>query len=99
MEKNSYVYILASRKNGTIYIGVTTHLIDRVFQHKNKCAPGFTTIYNVGKLVYYEQHFDIKDAISREKQLKLWRRKKKLALIEKTNPTWRDLYNEICSSA
>ena len=93
--KIGYVYILASRRNGTIYVGVTSDLVKRVYEHKNHLAKGFTDKYNVDKLVYYEQFDDIISAIAREKQLKPWKRKWKLDLIEKDNPDWRDLYDEI----
>ena len=96
MNKPSYVYILARERNGTLYIGVTSDLIKRVWQHKNKLVPGFTTKYKVNKLVYYEQHSDIVEAIKREKTLKTWLRKWKLQLIEKNNPNWIDLYESIC---
>ena len=88
MEKESYVYILASKRNGTLYIGVTSDLIKRVWEHKNKIVGGFSAKYSVDKLVYYEQHIDIMEAIRREKALKKWLRKWKLALIEKSNPHW-----------
>ena len=96
MEKESYVYILASKRNGTLYIGVTTDLIKRVWEHKNKLIPGFTAKYGISKLVYYEQHNAIMEAIRREKALKKWLRKWKLALIEADNPNWIDLYDSIC---
>ena len=88
----SYVYILASRKNGTLYTGVTSDLIKRVYQHKNKIIPGFTSQYNVAILVYYEIHSDIMVAIAREKCIKKWNRAWKLRLLEKENPEWNDLY-------
>lgn len=91
----SYVYILASKRNGTLYIGVTSNLVKRIWEHKNDLAEGFTQKYNIHFLVYFEQHQYIDQAILREKQLKKWRRKWKLELIEKDNPEWRDLYNEI----
>ncbi len=97
MQKESYVYILASRRNGTLYIGVTSDLIKRVWEHKNKRAGGFTAKYSVDKLVYYEQHGDIMEAIKREKILKKWLRKWKLDLIEKSNPNWIDWYDGLCS--
>ena len=97
MEKLSYIYILANTFNGTLYIGVTSNLIQRVWQHKNNITSGFTEKYNVKCLVHYEQYFDISEAIHRETQLKKWPRKWKLQLINKQNPTWKDLYNEICS--
>ena len=92
---NSFVYILASRRNGTIYIGATTNLIKRIYEHKNKCVDGFTRKYSVDKLVYYEIFDDIQQTLYREKRLKTWRRKWKLKLIEKQNPQWKDLYDEI----
>jgi len=90
--KQYYVYILASKRNGTIYIGVTSDLIKRVFEHKNKLISGFTSKYNVNILVYFETFGDIEMAIRREKQLKKWNRKWKLAVIEKENPKWEDLF-------
>ncbi len=87
-----YVYILASKKNGTLYIGVTDNLIRRVYEHKNDIIDGFTKKYHVHKLVYYEQTNDINSAIQREKQLKKWRRQWKIDLIEKNNPNWDDIY-------
>ena len=95
MEKTSYLYLLASRRNGTLYIGVTSDLVARVYQHKQKLVAGFTKQYAVDKLVYYEEYTDITEAIGREKALKKWRRKWKLALIEKDNPQWLDLYEQI----
>lgn len=85
-----YVYILASPSR-TIYIGVTNNLERRVYEHAQKLIPGFTSRYNVSRLVYFEETPDVYAAISREKQLKGWRRARKLALIEKSNPEWRDL--------
>ena len=90
-----YVYILASKKNGTLYIGVTDNLIRRVYEHKNDIIDGFTKKYHVHKLVYYEQTNDINSAIQREKQLKKWRRQWKIDLIEKNNPNWDDIYKAI----
>ena len=90
-----YVYILASHRNGTLYIGVTNGLLKRVHQHKNKEIAGFTKKYNVDKLVYFETCGDVMAAIVREKQLKHWNRLWKIELIEKSNPTWRDLYPEL----
>lgn len=90
-----YVYILASKRNGTLYIGVTSNLVQRVYQHKTDKANGFTKKYNVHLLVYYEIVEDINSAIQREKQLKAWKRQWKLDLIEKINPIWKDLYSEI----
>ena len=94
--KEYYVYILASQRNGTLYIGVTSSLAKRVWEHKNEVLEGFTEKYTVKKLVYFEQFDDVNNAIVREKQLKHWNGKWKLELIEKSNPTWNDLYNEIC---
>ena len=90
-EKQPTVYIFASHRNGTIYTGVTSNLMARVWQHKNDLVEGFTKKYGVHTLVYYEVHEDMLAAISREKQIKKWKRAWKLALIEKQNPTWRDL--------
>ena len=92
--KSFYTYILASQKNGTLYIGVTSDLSRRTLEHKLKILPGFTTKYNVMSLVYYEEFKIPMDAIQREKQLKKWNREWKLNLIEKINPKWKDLYNE-----
>lgn len=87
-----YVYVLASQRNGTLYVGVTNDLVRRVYEHKNGLADGFTKKYAVHTLVHYEISESIDSAISREKQLKNWRREWKVALIEKTNPEWEDLY-------
>ena len=92
---NYCVYILASKRNGTLYVGVTSDLKKRVYQHKNNVLEGFTKQYNVHLLVYYECGENIDGAIAREKQLKKWNRKWKLNLIEKENPEWRDLYEEL----
>jgi putative endonuclease len=94
MDKRFCVYILASKRNGTLYIGVTSQLATRVWQHKSKVAEGFTAKYGVDKLVYYEAHGSAETAIVREKQLKKWRRAWKIELIESLNPDWRDLYEE-----
>ncbi len=93
--KTYYVYILASKKNGTLYIGITNDLIKRVYEHKNNLIEGLTEKYSVHKLVYYEETGDINSAIKREKQLKKWNRNWKLELIEKKNPNWKDLYETI----
>ena len=95
MEKQPYVYILASKKNGTLYIGVTSNLIQRIWQHKNNQVEGFTKKYNVHTLVYYEQHEVMESAITREKQMKKWKREWKIKLIEKGNPQWEDLWFKI----
>ncbi|MFY9812948.1 MAG: GIY-YIG nuclease family protein [Dehalococcoidales bacterium] len=93
--KYYYVYILASSRNGTLYIGMTNDLIRRVGEHRKEEVPGFTRTYHVHKLVHYEQGHTAGAAITREKQLKKWHRKWKLALIEKENPEWKDLWDEI----
>ena len=93
--KEYYVYIMANKCNGTLYTGVTSDLIMRVWQHKSGETQGFTSKYKVNQLVYYEIHEDIMEAIKREKNIKAWRRKWKLQLIEKNNPHWNDLYNSI----
>ncbi len=92
-----YIYILASQKNGTLYIGVTSNLIQRVHQHKTGAIEGFTKKYKVDLLVYYEETEDINSGIAREKNLKAWKRQWKIDLIEKNNPSWKDLYPEIIS--
>jgi putative endonuclease len=91
-EKIGYVYILAGAMGGTLYIGVTSDLIRRIFEHREGITKGFTSRYKVHRLVYYEQHGSIEEAIKREKQLKGWKRAWKIRLIEKTNPKWDDLY-------
>lgn len=90
-----FVYILASKRNGTLYIGITSDLIKRIWEHKEKLVDGFTKKYDVSKLVYFEKTSDVKAAIKREKQLKAWKRDWKLKLIEENNPGWRDLYAEL----
>ncbi len=97
MEKDFYVYILASRRNGTLYVGVTSDLIKRVWEHKNKLVAGFTEQYDVNKLVYYEYFQNAAEAIRREKRLKKYNRKWKTELIEKINPHWNDLYEDLIS--
>ena len=89
------VYILASERNGTLYIGVTSNLVQRIWQHKNDVVEGFTEKYAVHSLVYFELLDGMPNAITREKQLKKWNRAWKLALIEKQNPTWQDLWPTI----
>ena len=96
MRDHSYfVYILASRRNGTLYVGVTNDLVRRVHEHREGLVPGFTKKYGVKFLVYFEYHTDITAAIEREKRLKRWHRKWKLDLIEADNPQWRDLWIEL----
>jgi putative endonuclease len=90
--KHYYVYILASGKNGTLYVGMTGDLIKRVYQHKNNLVEGFTQKYNIHDLVYYEQGNDVSKVIRRETQLKRWKRAWKIRLIEEANPGWNDLY-------
>jgi len=95
-ERSYYVYILASKRNGTLYIGVTSNLLNRSFQHKTKeNKDSFTAKYNINKLVHCEIFADIREAIVREKQLKKWNREWKIRLIEKENPTWRDLSDDL----
>jgi putative endonuclease len=90
-----YVYMLASQKNGTLYIGVTNNLIRRVYEHKQSLVDGFTKRYAVKTLVWFESTPSIEAAIQREKQLKNWKREWKIALIEQQNPKWRDLHDEL----
>ena len=92
MEKRPAIYIMANKRNGTLYTGVTSNLIQRVYQHKNNAIPGFTGSYNCKLLVYYELYEDMLSAITREKQIKGGSRKKKFALIEEINSQWSDLY-------
>ncbi|MDB5408752.1 MAG: Excinuclease subunit-like [Rhodospirillales bacterium] len=92
MEKQFAVYILASRHRGTIYIGMTSDLVTRVWQHKTKAVPGFTSKYDCDRLVYFEMVDNAEAAMTREKQLKKWRRDWKIDLIDTANPDWGDLY-------
>lgn len=94
-QHNYYIYIMSNWNNKVVYIGVTNDLRRRVYEHRNKILDGFTKKYNLTKLVYYELFFNISDAISREKEIKGWRREKKNELIESLNPDWKDLYVEI----
>ena len=93
--KVGYIYILTNKKDGTLYIGVTSDLIKRIWEHKNHVVDGFTKKYHLDKLVYYEVLDDITNAIKREKQLKSGNRKRKIDLINSFNPKWKDLYNDI----
>jgi len=93
--KDYFVYILASKKNGTLYIGMTNDLIKRVYEHKSDLIEGFTKKYLVRNLVYYERYNEVYSAIAREKRLKKWKRRWKIDLIENGNPQWRDLYPEL----
>ena len=95
MVKQFYVYILASKRNGTLYVGVTSDLVKRTWEHKNKLVEGFTEEYGVDRLVYYEVHTDAENAIIRERQIKKWNRAWKLRLIEERNPRGNDLFEEI----
>ena len=97
MEKQPCVYVLASRRNGTLYVGVTSNLIRRAYQHRNDLVEGFTRRYRVHLLVWYEVHERMDSAILREKQLKNWPRAAKLRLIEQSNPNWRDLWSDLVS--
>jgi len=94
-KKSYYVYILASKPKGVLYLGITSNLVKRVTEHKEKVVDGFTKKYHVNKLVYFEETSDPTSAISREKQLKKWRRQWKMDLIEEHNPKWNDLYYKI----
>jgi putative endonuclease len=93
--KTFHVYILASKRNGTLYVGVTSDLIRRIYEHKGNVIDGFTKEYGVHRLVHFEEYADSESAIQREKNLKHWVRRWKVELIENTNPTWRDLYDDI----
>ena len=95
MDKKYFVYILASKKNGTLYIGMTITLRNRVVQHKEGLIPGFTQKYKIDMLVYFEEYQDVRDAITREKQMKRWKREWKIELIESVNPEWKDLFYEL----
>ncbi len=90
-----YVYILASKRNGTLYTGVTSDLIRRVYEHRSGLVSGFTKRYGVHKLVYFERLEDVNSAITREKQLKKWKRNWKIEITERNNPEWRDLYLDL----
>ena len=95
MNKTYYVYLLASQKKGTLYIGVTNNLIKRIYEHKNDLTEGFTKKYGTHKLVYFEETESINSAITREKQMKKWNRQWKINLIEESNPDWNDLYETL----
>jgi putative endonuclease len=95
VDKQPAVYILASKRNGTLYIGVTSDLVKRIWEHKNNMVERFTKRYNIHRLVWYELHESMESAITREKRLKNWKRKWKLELIESRNPNWQDLYHTI----
>ena len=95
MNKQPAVYILASKRNGTLYVGVTSDLVKRIWEHRNDLVEGFTKRYSVYQLVWYELHESMNSAIQREKRLKGWKRKWKVQLIESKNPNWEDLYAKI----
>ena len=95
MNTSGYTYIISNKKQGTLYVGVTSNLIKRIYEHKQKSVKGFSDRYNLNKLVYYEMHDTIELAIAREKQLKNWHRQWKINLIEETNADWNDLYESI----
>ena len=90
-----FVYIIASQRHGTLYIGVTNNLIRRVYEHREKITPGFTSKYNVNRLVWFDQTDSIEAAIQHEKRLKHWQRAWKIEMIEKANPQWEDLYSSL----
>jgi putative endonuclease len=90
-----FVYILASQRNGTLYVGVTNNLVRRIYEHREKLIEGFTSQYKVTRLVWFDQTESIEEAIAHEKRLKRWRREWKIELIEKTNPAWDDLHDGI----
>ena len=95
LERHPVVYIMTNKRNGTLYTGVTSNIVQRVYQHKQAVIPGFTKQYGCKSLVYYEQYDDMNNAIAREKQIKSGSRKKKLILIERMNPNWEDLYETL----
>lgn len=95
MKREPYVYILTNKRNGTLYVGVTSDLPRRVWEHKIKAVKGFTRKYGIDKLVWYESHDSIMGAIEREKAIKKWRRYWKLKIIEEMNPDWRDLFEDL----
>jgi putative endonuclease len=94
--KQPAIYIMTNKPNGTLYIGVTSHIVQRVFQHKHDVVDGFTHKYGCKQLVYYELHDTMEQAIHREKRLKKYKREQKIALIKSFNPDWRDLFEDIC---
>lgn len=97
MKEHFYVYILASFHNRVLYVGMTSELPKRIWEHKNKVISGFTAKYNVDRLVYYELHDDAENAVKRERNIKEWKRAWKIELVEKENPDWHDLYEKICT--
>jgi len=95
LQKQPAVYILTNKSNNVLYVGVTSDLIKRIYEHKNHVMEGFSAKYNVTKLVYFELCDEMETAITREKVLKVWKRSKKISLIEKENATWQDLYEDL----
>lgn len=95
MDRKFYIYVVASKRNGTIYIGMTNNLKSRIVQHKESLIPGFTQRYKVNMLVYFKEYNDVRDAITRETQIKRWKREWKIQLIESINPDWKDLFHEL----
>ena len=95
MEEQAYIYFMSNRYNKVLYVGITSNLIKKAWEHKNKVVDGFTKRYNLNKLVYYEIYDDIETAINREKQIKSWPRKRKIELIHSLNPHWDDLYEKL----
>ena len=95
MEKQAYIYFMSNRYNKVLYVGITSNLIKKAWEHKKKVVDGFTKRYNLNKLVYYEIYDDIETAINREKQIKSWPRKRKIELIHSLNPHWDDLYEKL----
>ena len=93
--KQYYVYILTNKRNGTLYVGVTSDILKRIYEHKYKLTEGFTEKYDLKQLVFYEIHNDIEEAILREKRIKKWNRQWKINLIQKNNPQWNNLYESI----
>ena len=93
--KKGYIYILSNKTNEVLYVGVTSNLVRRVYEHRNHMIPGFTDKYNVTKVLYFEEYTLVKDAIAREKQLKGWRHDKKMGLIKEMNPELKDLFNDL----
>lgn len=96
MDKKGWVYIITNKRNGTLYIGATSDLVQRIYQHKHKFVDAFSKKYGLCELIYFEEHGTVQDALYREKQMKEWNREWKIELIEKFNPAWKDLYSDIC---
>jgi len=96
MPKEMFVYIVTNKPRGTLYIGMTSNLVHRIWQHRTHALPGFTDRYNLTRLVWLEQHSEPREAIRREKALKRWARDWKIALVERENPGWRDLWEDVC---